>query len=295
VDGLLLAQIFFTGLATSSFAVCFALAFALVLKVLRLWNFAQAGAMGIAFYAQYSALNSFAWPLPMALLFGLALTVAALCGLERAGLRPLRRRGSSALMFFIFTLVCSEFTSYALTLLYGTEPVALYPETLSPVQLLAGVAVSDWDLRALASTCTLCAALYGYLRWSRDGQLLLAVADHAELAELYGIDAQRARGIALVLAAVCVVIGMYLYGTRSPVMPGTPMQLMLAAVIASLLGGIGRVFGAAVAALLLAQVQAFSVLFIPSAWQNLILYGALFVTILFFPRGLPWPSYRGAT
>ena len=52
------------------------------------------------------------------------------------------------------------------------------------------------------------------------------------------------------------------------------------------LGGMGNVFGAAAAAVVLALVQSYSVLVIPSVWQNMVLYAFLFVTILFFPQGV---------
>lgn len=285
-DFLVLAQILWTGVATSSYAVLFSIAFALVLKITRLWNFAQAGVMGIAFYAMYAAVNVFKWPTAAAVAFGVAVTIAVSVLLEIYGLRTLRARRSSSLTFFIFTLVCSEFAAYLLSLIFGTEPASLYPTIVSPVEIVLNVAVSRWDLTAVAVTLALLVALYLFLRLARDGQFMLAVADNPALAELYGISTKRAFLGALLIAAVLVCGGMYLYGSRSAVIPTTPLQLMLFAVIATLLGGMGNVFGAGAAAVVLALVQSYSVLVIPSAWQNLILYAFLFVTILFFPQGV---------
>lgn len=286
IDPVVLVQILWTGLATSSYLVLFTLAFALVLKVVKLWNFAQAGMMAIAFYAMYAAVNQFDWPTLAALAFALALTLGASLALEVWGLRTLRARRSSNLLFFIFTLVCSEFIAYLLTLVFGTEPVPLYPQILSPVRMVGSIAVSDWDLLGVGLTAGAVAALALYLRLSRDGQCLLAVSDNAELAELYGIDARRAYVVAFVIATLLVCAGMYLYGSRTAVIPTAPLQLMLFAVIATILGGMGNVFGAAAAAVFLSLLQSYSVLFVPSQWQGLILYGFLFVMILFFPTGL---------
>jgi len=282
----ILAQILWTGVATSSYMVLFTIAFALVLKVLRLWNFAQAGMMAIAFYAMYAAVNQFHWPTAAAVAFGFAATLGATLAFEVLGLRTLRARRSSSLLFFIFTLVCSEFTAYALTLVFGTEPVPLFPEILSPTRMVGAVAVSNWDLLAVGVTAALSAALALYLRASRDGQFLLAVSDSAELAELYGIDAKRAYAVAFTIACVFVCAGMYLYGSRTAVIPTAPLQLMLFAVIATLLGGMGSVLGGALAAVFLSLLQSYSELVIPSQWQGLILYVFLFITILFFPTGV---------
>ena len=119
-DLLVLAQILWTGIATSTYAVLFTIAFALVLKVVQLWNFSQAGLMAVAYYAMYAALNQFGWPTPLALAFGCGVTVACALALERWGFRTLRARGSSNLSFFIFTLVCSEFAAYLLMLLFAS-------------------------------------------------------------------------------------------------------------------------------------------------------------------------------
>jgi len=42
----------------------------------------------------------------------------------------------------------------------------------------------------------------------------------------------------------------------------------------------------------LALLQSYSVLFISSRWQNLLLYGFLFVAIVLFPRGIHLPKFR---
>ena len=72
-------------------------------------------------------------------------------------------------------------------------------------------------------------------------------------------------------------------------MPNSPMELILAAVIGTLLGGIGRVFAAAMASVFVALLQSFSILVIASRWQNLLLYGFLFGAILLFPKGVRMP------
>ena len=61
-DPVILLQILWTGIAMSSYFVLFTVAFALTLKVEKLWNFAQAGLMGIAFYAMFYTLNAAHWP-----------------------------------------------------------------------------------------------------------------------------------------------------------------------------------------------------------------------------------------
>jgi len=281
-----LMQIFWTGLANSSYAVLLAAAFALVLKVVKVWNFAQAGMMGIAYYTMYAAIQKFGLPGSVALLLGALAAIAAALAMEVFGLQTFRRRHSPPLTFFIFTLVLSELVQYLLAMVAGTEPVSLAATLMSTSHIVGGVVISEWDLKAIATTVVLMGLLYLVMHRSRQGQFMIAAADNPHLSRLYGINVRRVYAVTFVIAAVLMAVGMYLFGTRASMVPNTPLEMMLFAVIAALLGGMGNVFGAAVAAVFLGLLRAFSILVIPSAWQSLILYALLFITILFFPQGV---------
>ena len=129
------------------------------------------------------------------------------------------------------------------------------------------------------------AALWGFMRFSRRGQFMVAVADNPALAEFYGIDRQRVFTLTMLIAGALVAIGMFLYGTRAQVQPLTGLELMLFATLATIIGGIGNVWGAALAAIVLGVVQNASILVIPSEWQGFLLYVFLFATIIFFAAG----------
>jgi branched-chain amino acid transport system permease protein len=292
LDPVILAQILWTGIATSAPYVLMTAGFALTLKVTGLWNFAHAGLMAIAFYTMFFAINGLSAPVLVALLLAALVTGAASLVIEVFGLQVLRDRGSGNLTFFIFTLILSEFIIYVITLLFGTEPETLFKSILSPVTIIGNVAVSDWDKVAIVVAAGGLALLYGFMTWSREGQFLNAVADNARLAELYGISARRAWRVVSLIAALFIVAAMYLVGTHGGVVPNSPLELILTAVIGTLLGGIGRVFAAAAAAVFLGLIQSFSILVIGSRWQNLLLYGVLFVTIVVFPRGVRMPRFR---
>jgi branched-subunit amino acid ABC-type transport system permease component len=284
-------QILWTSLATASYYVLFAVAFSLVLKVNGVFNFAQAGLMTIAFYSAHAAVGG-GLPGPPAFLVSLAATLAAAYGLERYGFATLRRNRASAMFVFIFTIVASEFVAYLAMLLFGTWPKTIFPQLFWPVTIVAEVVVSAWDVPALATVSGLLLALLLFLRLTRWGQFMIAVADNANLAEFYGIDKRRVFMLTMLIAALLVTAGMFLYGTRAQVHPLTGLELMLFAALATILGGIGNVWGAALAALILAIVQNASILVIPSEWQGFLLYVFLFATIIFFPQGIRLPERK---
>ena len=280
-------QLAWTGLATSTYYALFAVAFSLVLKVNQVWNFGQAALMVLGYFALYAGLRLLGWPLWAAIAAGLVLTIAAALAVEWLGFRVLRRRRSSVLTFFIFTIALSQCAIYLAELTFGADPKSLTAALVSPVMLVGPIVVSHWDLQALAVTAILMAALAGFLRFTRDGQSLLAVADNAELAEIYGISAARCYAIAMAISAVLVVAGMYLAGTRVPMFPASPLnQFLVFAVVATILAGLGNVFSAGVMAVAIGLLQSFSIIVISSTWQILLVYILIFVAIVLFPKGI---------
>jgi branched-subunit amino acid ABC-type transport system permease component len=288
----LLAQIGWTSLATTSYYVLFSVAFALVLKVNGLFNFTQAAAMNVAFYAGYAAMNLAGLPLPAGIAASLAAVLAFSWLIETWGFAVLRAKKASVLFVFIFTFIVSEFAAYVMMLLFGTWPTTLFSQLLWPVTLVGNVAVSHWDVPAILSAAGCCAALFAFLRFTRWGQFMIAVSDNPDLAELYGIDKRKVFLLAVSIAGVLCAVGMLLYGSRSQVQPKTSLELMLFATVATIIGGIGNIWGAAIAAVALGFVQNAAVLFIPSQLQGLLLYVFLFVAIIFFPTGLRMPERK---
>jgi branched-subunit amino acid ABC-type transport system permease component len=291
-DLAVVSQILWTSFATSSYFVLFAVAFALVLKVNKVFNFAQAGVMTCGFYSAYVGVRILNMPGYAGFMLGIAGGVAMSFVLEYFGFAVLRQRKASAMFVFIFTLIVSQFIAYAVMMIFGTWPTTIFASMFWPVTLVGGIAVSAWDVPAIAATLTVLCALWAFLKYSRNGQFMLAVADNADLAELYGIQKDRILMLSMLLAGVIVSIGMFLYGTRAQVQASAATELMLFAVAATILGGIGNIWGAAIAAVVLGVVQNSSILFIPSAWQGFLLFAFLFFAIVLFPRGFRLPERR---
>jgi len=292
IDSTILLQVLWTSFASASYQALFTVAFALVLKVSRIWNFTQPALMGVAFYSLYVAHNALALPLWAAV----AATLPVTCGLawatDRLAFRTLRARASEPIAFFIFTLVFAQFTVFLLTLVFTAEPVFLLPDMMWPLSIVGGVVVSAWDLWSIAIAAALTAALWAFLRLTRQGQFMIAVADNADLAEIYGIDKERCFALSMLIAGALIVAAMYVFGTRLAAHPELMLHIMIFAVAATILGGIGNVFGAAAAAVGISVLQQLSVLVVDSRWQSLVVFAILFLAIIFFPTGLALPGRR---
>ncbi len=288
----ILLQVLWTSVANASYHVLLAVAFAFVLKVTKVWNFTQPAIMGVAFYSMYVLIVLMELPPLAAIVLTMVPAIVISVGTERFAFETLRGRKSETITFFIFSLIFAEFVVFFLTLIFTTAPTFMLPDMISPIRLVGGVIVSDWDIQSIAVCCVTIGALAFFLGRTRIGQYLIAVSNNPELAEVYGIDRRRCYELSMLIAAVLVVIATYLAGSKLALFPEMPMHLMIYAVAATILGGIGNVFAAGLAAVFISILQQGSVLFMESRWQPLIVFGILFIAILFFPKGIRWPKRR---
>ena len=290
----ILLQVLWTSIASASFQILLTIAFALVLKVTKIWNFTQPALMGVAFYTMFVAINWLGTPLPIAFLIAFLVTAALGLVIEHAAFSTLRVRGSESITFFIFTLIFAQFVIYVLTLVFTTEPVFMFANMMSPTTLVGDVVVSAWDLSSILIAVVLTCGLFLFLRFTRAGQYMIAVSDNADLAEVYGISKSQSYALAMVIATLFIAAAMYVFGSKLAVYPELTLHMMIFAVVATILGGIGRVFAAAVAALGISVLQQLSVLVMDSRWQPLIVFSILFIAIIFFPSGIRLPARRVA-
>lgn len=288
----ILLQVLWTSMANASYQAVLAVAFALVLKVMQVWNFTQPALMGVAFYCMYVLVSWMGVPVAAAVVITLVPVVGLSIGIERFAFQTLRERQSESLSFFIFSLIFAEFVVFLLTLIFTTAPTFMLPNVMYPIRLVGGVVVSDWDLIAILIAASLILALWLFIRFTRQGQYLIAVANNADLAEVYGISKSRCYRLTMAIVGVLVVGATYLAGTKLAFFPELPVHLMVFAVAATILGGIGNVFAAGIAAVFISVLQQASVLVIEARWQPLIVFGILFAAILFFPKGVRWKAKR---
>lgn len=285
-DLTLYTQILWTSLANSSYQVLFTIAFALVLKVLKVWNFAQPALMAASFYCMYAAIEIFAAPPLAAMIIALVFTAAFAYAIETVAFAALRNRSSGSIGFFIFTIVVSQFVIYVLTLIFTAEPRFLLGNMISAMHTVFGVYVTSWDISSILTAAVLVIALYCFLNYTKPGQFMIAVADNAELAETYGISKSRYYALTMMIAAVFINTAIYLFGSKIAFYPELSLHMMLFAVAATIIGGIGNVFRAASAAVVIVVMQQMSILIVGSRWQPLLVFLILFVTIVFFPKGI---------
>ena len=160
------------------------------------------------------------------------------------------------------------------------------PSAFSGVVRVFGLVMSVERLVVSLSAVVLIAALYLFLRWSRPGRAMRAVAQDPDAAALQGvnIDVVSALGFGVGCALAGGAGGLLapLFAV-SPAMGALPV---VKAFIIIIVGGMGSLPGAVLGGLLLGGVEGLGALFMGSAAVSILGFLMVIVVLLVRPRGL---------
>jgi branched-chain amino acid transport system permease protein len=141
-------------------------------------------------------------------------------------------------------------------------------------------------MKNFAMALCIMAAIWAFLRWTRTGRSMRAVADNRDLARLRGIEPERVAVVTVAVGAGLAGFGGMLIGLDTTLEPFMGQRLLLSIFAAAVLGGLGSIPGAVAGALLIGVVEEVSVLFINPAYKSAVAFAAILLVLTFRPAGL---------
>jgi branched-chain amino acid transport system permease protein len=265
----------------------FALGFTLVFSVLDILNLAHPAIFGLGAFVALFAMETLGLPWPAAIL--LAFVMCGLVGiaLDRIAFAPLRARSAPPLAAMISSIGASLILVRLLELRYGTDYLSYPAGSLPAVVVRVGDATFDGvRLLIIALGLLLMVGLTYLVRATRLGRELRALAENPRAARLLGVDVDRAIAATFFLSAGLGGVGGALLGfAYNSVVPQMGSQLELRAFTVMILGGMGSIPGAVVAAYLLGLGEVFSSL-VSSELRDAFVFGTLFLVLVVRPNGL---------
>lgn len=129
-------------------------------------------------------------------------------------------------------------------------------------------------------------AIYLFLTRTYVGRSVRAVSEQPEGAMLCGIDRHRVSGITFGIGLSTAGIGGVALSLFYSFDPATQLSWLVNVFLVTVFGGIGSVVGSTIAGGFTGLVTEFSALVLPFEFVDLVLFGILFVILLFRPEGL---------
>jgi branched-chain amino acid transport system permease protein len=306
-----------TGLALGSVYALVALGYTMVYGVLQLINFAHSevfmygtfATVWVLYFLGGSPTSSTGAVIGMLLV---ALVVAMLVSggiallLERVAYRPLLARGAPKLVALIGAIGASFVLSETMGLRFqiatalGLDgslgryvarsrdttgfPVDITPK---PVFRLFDYRVTTIDILVIVAALLMMFALDTFVRRSRLGRGIRAVAQDPEAAALMGVNSTRAVQLTFLLGGLMAGAAATLYMIRiGATRFDAGFILGVKAFTAAVMGGIGNLRGALVGGLVLGVAENYGSALIGTEWKDVVAFVLLIVILLFRPTGL---------
>jgi branched-chain amino acid transport system permease protein len=196
-------------------------------------------------------------------------------------LRPATLTMMSVLLTFAVAMVIEGMLGFVYT---GTQRRTQLAYSGASIEVLgARVAVVKLIAFGLAALSLL--ALYLLLTRSRFGQALRATIQHPQAARLIGIDTERVAGYGFGLGLATAAVGGAALSLDSTIYPSLHWHWIGPLMAIIVVGGLGSIPGAAIAAMVLGIGQSLLQLPLGTTWAQTVFYLALFATLLVRPQG----------
>jgi branched-chain amino acid transport system permease protein len=281
-----LIQNLIDAVALGSLYALIAIGVAVIYTVMGLLNFAQGEFIMVPAYALYLLAGvPFGLAIGGALLTGVVLAVLA----ERIAFRPLRGADPSAQLVTSLAVAAIVQNVVSVAVDARAQSVAT-PSFLGESIAIGPIAVPDLELVTIGLTGIVIAGLGWLLYRTATGLAMRAAAENFEMARLLGVRADRVIAVSFAisgaLAALVAVLLVAQTGQVSPTMGLTPVLVGFVAVV---IGGFGRIFGAAIGGLLLGTASALLGAYLPEGlvpFRDAIVFSLPVVILIFRPYGL---------
>ncbi|RJR26769.1 MAG: branched-chain amino acid ABC transporter permease LivH [Desulfobacteraceae bacterium] len=285
-------ELFFGGLTRGSIYALIAIGYTMVYGIIQLINFAHGeiymiGAFTALIAASALSIEGFGgWSL-LVLAGFIAIVYSAAYGftLEKIAYKPLRK--ASRLSPLISAIGMSIFLQNYV-LLAQTSDFLPFPPLIEEFSFLEQVTVMrSSELLILSVTAVSTALLTLFIKFTRMGKAMRAVAQDKTMAMLLGVNVDRVISVTFIIGSTLAAIGGVLISSHiGQINFYIGFIAGIKAFTAAVLGGIGSLPGAVLGGMVLGWTESFATGYVSSDYEDVFAFGLLVFILIFRPAGI---------
>jgi len=282
----MLSQFLVNGIIAGSIYALVALGFTIIYRTVKFFHFAHGVVYAAGAYLAYTLAISL--NITPVISFFLAAILAGLLGIiiDRLVYKPLRKRKAPNLVFLIASFGIFIFIQNLLQLIYGAQILTLRTGPVKEGHHFLGAVITDTQILILAVSILLSAGLWLFVKKTKLGKAMRAVADDPLAASVVGINPERIILAAFAIGSALAGAAGILISLETNIEPTMGMNAILKGIIASIIGGIGSIPGAMFGGLFLGIAENLGIWKISAGWKDCIAFVILIIFLLFRPGGI---------
>ncbi len=301
VDTALLLPPLLSALILGSLYALMAMGLTLIYSTIRVLNFAHGAFFMAGAYIVWwlntpaSATRLFGTSIPtsnlmlplfVALIPAVLIMFGAGVVTQRALIRPLIRKQNPLITTLVATLALAAVLESVATLIFGGGRFS-YTEELAVGDIrFAGLVITYAEIIQFVVAIGVMVVLYFFLKRSRIGLGMRAVAQDIDAASLCGINTQTVYLLTFGIGAALAAIAGFLLTNTVFLSPSVGAGPLTIAFIVVVFGGIGSVPGTIIASYVVALVQQYVTLVLDPSWGLSFAFILMIAVLIIRPRGL---------
>lgn len=197
----------------------------------------------------------------------------------------LRPQIHSITYVMVMTLALALFTSEVMSLLFGVSGTYV-PSFIEGYTSIGGVRIINQQLILVPITALILPALWYFLKRTKTGQGIDAVAQERTGAILMGVSVETATLITTGVSAALAALAGALIAPVSSVVPEMWLFPLIKAFAIAILGGMGSLVGSIIASFVIAYAEVLSSFLINEQVTELVALVVIILVLIFKPSGI---------
>jgi neutral amino acid transport system permease protein len=152
---------------------------------------------------------------------------------------------------------------------------------------IGSLSLAGPDQIAMVAAAAIAAlSLHFLLTRTETGKAIRAMAANFDLARIRGINTPRLRVYVWLIASALGGLAGVMIGLISRLAPFMGFEYIMLIMIVAILGGLGSIYGAMVAAIIIGLITQMSVMVIPPQYSQVIAFALIIVVLFIRPQGI---------
>lgn len=279
-------QLLINGLIAGAIYALVASGFSLIYSTCKFVHFAHGATIAFSAYFLYfffATLGLSFWPAVI-----LAIICACILGwlMNKIVYKKLRKRKASNVILLIASFALLILLESLILMLFGADVKTIGFIKIAKGLEFLGAIITPLQIVIIAVSIVLLVLLYLFMKKTKIGKAMRAVADNKDVAEIVGISSEKIYAYSFIVGSAIAGIAGILVGLEQNLEPTMGTNLMIKGFTGAIIGGIGSVPGAILGSFLLGLVENFGIWFLPSGYKDAIAFVILFIFLLFRHQGI---------
>lgn len=281
-----MSQVLVNSCVSAGIFAVLAVSFAVIFNTARFFHFAHGGIFTAGAYTTYWCSTILKWPFWSSILVAIILCASLGSIIDLTIYRALRRRRAKSLVLLLASLGIMIVLQNVVSLLFGDQTRSYGVGSVQPGWLLFGARITGIQVVILVISACCVIGTWGVFSGTKWGLVLRAIGGDRELSIIRGIAVDQYTALAFAIGSAMACLGAVLVALNSEMSPTLGFDALLVAVVAVVIGGVGRIETAVFGGVLIGFVENLVAWKLSTEWRTAFVFAVLIIVLMVCPAGI---------